>query len=62
MLSPSTSGFAGTSGGGELSPAEQHALRRSAPLTATEFKAVGELVDSGRLPLRRLLPRSDNAR
>ena len=45
-----------------LSPSEQHALRRSAPLSKAQFKAVGELVEHGDLPLRRLLRRAREAR
>jgi hypothetical protein len=40
-----------------LTPAEQHALHRSAPLSTTEFKAVGRLVERGTLPLRRIFRR-----
>ena len=37
-----------------LSPGEQRALRRCAPLSTAEFKAVGELIARRRLPLRLL--------
>ena len=40
-----------------MSPAEQHALQRSAPLSTADFKAIGELVERGDLPLRRLFRR-----
>lgn len=41
--------------GAALSAAQQRALYRSAPLSTTEFKALGQLVQRGDLPLRRLL-------
>lgn len=64
MLTPSDPAFAGRgpSAGAALSPAEQHALRRSAPLTTAEFKAVAQLVDRRDLPLRRLLRQQHDAR
>ena len=45
-----------------LSPAQEHALRRSAPLSTREFKTVGQLVNRGDLPLRHLLGRRHDAR
>ena len=57
MLTTSNRGSAGRDRGVALSPAEQRALRRSAPLSTAQFKAVGHLVERGDLPLRRLLRR-----
>lgn len=45
-----------------MTPAEQHALQRSAPLSKADFKAAGELVARGDLPLRRVLRRRHAAR
>lgn len=42
---------------GELTPAEAHAQRRSAPLTPRQFKAMRELAARGVNPLSRLRPR-----
>ncbi len=40
------------------SPAEAHALRRSAPLTHSEFKAYRSVVEQGTVPLRSILERA----
>lgn len=40
-----------------LTPAEQHALSRCVPLSTSEFKAIGDLADRGRLPLGAILRR-----
>ena len=63
MPGPFDSGAVGRDpyAGAALSPAQQHALRRSTPLSTTEFKAVGQLVERGDLPLR-LLRRRGEAR
>ena len=45
-----------------LSPAQAHALRRSAPLTSTEFKAHRLLVENGRLSLSVILRERDDDR
>jgi hypothetical protein len=37
-----------------LTPAEQHAIRRSAPLTPTHFEELRRLAEQGGNPLRRL--------
>ncbi len=37
-----------------LTPAEQHAMRRSAPLTPTQFKELRRLAERGVSPLRHL--------
>jgi hypothetical protein len=37
-----------------LTPAEEHALRRSAPLTPMQFEELGRLAARGINPLRRL--------
>ena len=57
MLSPLTDAAVEGDAGCELSPAEQHALLRCAPLSTAEFKAVGRLVGRGDLSLGRLLRR-----
>lgn len=36
-----------------LTPAECHALRRSAPLTRAQFRSPGDLAERGAGPLRR---------
>ncbi len=36
-----------------LTPAEQHAMRRSAPLTPTQFDELRRLAEQGGNPLRR---------
>jgi hypothetical protein len=40
--------------GSDLTPAEQHALRRSAPLSPAKFEELGRLAARGINPLRRL--------
>jgi len=40
--------------GSGLTPAEQHALRRSAPLSPAKFEELGRLAARGINPLRRL--------
>jgi hypothetical protein len=40
--------------GPRLTPAEQHALRRSAPLSPEKFEELGRLAARGINPLRRL--------
>ncbi len=45
-----------------LSPAQQRALSRCAPLSTAEFKVVGRLVDRGNLPLRWILRRRQRPR
>ena len=57
MLGSSKRGLAGRDRDVALSAGEQRALRRSAPLSTAQFKAVGELVERGELPLRRFLRR-----
>jgi hypothetical protein len=37
-----------------LTPAEEHALRRSAPLSPTQFEKLGRLAARGINPLRKL--------
>ncbi len=57
MLTPSLGMISRRAGraGGALTPAEQHALQRSTPLSSAEFQAVGQLLENGDLPLRHLL-------
>jgi hypothetical protein len=57
MLGPA--GLESTERGADaaLSPAELHALRRGAPLSSAQFKTVGQLVERGELPMRRLFRR-----
>jgi hypothetical protein len=40
--------------GPDLTPAEQHALRRSAPLSPDKFEELGRLAARGINPLRKL--------
>ena len=42
---------------GVFARAEAHPLRRSEPLTPSEFKALGRLAEQGTIPLQALLDR-----
>jgi hypothetical protein len=57
MLGPSGLQSTERGAGAALSPAAQRALHLSAPLSSAQFKTVGQLVERGELPMRRLFRR-----